>query len=117
MLLADRKYTVSGSSKYISKSFRTLTDRVELPMIARMNDSSKQNLQERTDLLERLYRAGDYKQARPAAEQLIKESELSDKDSARVKKIISSMRTDKGAIGAFAFTLLVLVYLIIKYGI
>ncbi len=68
------------------------------------------------ELLERLYRVGDYRQARALTRRLSKSADLSDKERSRVESVAASMRTDSGAIVAFVFTFLVLGYLVLKFG-
>jgi hypothetical protein len=85
-------------------------------MMPRMNNLPQNGAEPDIELLEKLYKGGDYKQARETARRLATSSNLSKDEQIRVDKIAASMRTDKAAIAAFAFTFFVLVYLVVKFG-
>lgn len=85
-------------------------------MIAGMNDSDE-NKNAQIAALEKLVRAGDYKQARATVKRLLDTTDLSDAERGKIEALSSSMRSDNAAIGAFVFTFFVLLYLFLKYGI
>ena len=86
-------------------------------MIAGMNEPEKSLSSTDIDELEQLYRKGDYKLARRLLKKLGHEGEMTAADRARIEPIERSMKTDTGAIAAFVFTLLVLIFLTATFGL
>jgi hypothetical protein len=72
---------------------------------------------DRVDQAERLYEAGDYKQARALADGLLDAEWLEAGERDRLKRILSATRTDVGVVIAMAFTFCVLVFLVLKYAL
>ena len=66
--------------------------------------------------VEKLYDAGDYKQARKLARTLLAEGEMTASHRQRLEKVLAATGTDNVAVMAIVFTLCVLVFLVVKYG-
>lgn len=86
-------------------------------MIDPMNDMKKTEATVDIDRLEKVYRAGDYRQAREMVRKMALQTDLPVPERTRMENVDKAMRTDKGALAAFAVTFLVIAFLVLKYGI
>jgi hypothetical protein len=85
-------------------------------MIPAMSTEKTTSLSAEIKRLETLYEVGDYRQVKSLAKELIDTHAPKGDDRARIDKVLKAARTDPGAIVAFAFTLMLLMYLFLKYG-
>ena len=76
-----------------------------------MNEANNKNLVH----VERLYDAGDYKEARRVATLALASDELGSEERQRLEAVLRATSTDKVAILIMLGTLGLLVYLVIKY--
>ncbi len=76
----------------------------------------EENTHETVDRIERLYEAGDYRTARALAAKLAGDDRLEAGERDRIDRVLAATGTDKAVVAAIAFTLGVLVFLVLRYG-
>ena len=86
-------------------------------MIAPMGETEKNGSLRGLDEIEKLYTVGDYKRALALLKRYRTDGDISVGERERLDRLERAMRSDKGVWAAFAFTLLVLIFLAAKFGI
>ena len=71
--------------------------------------------QSKSDRAEAAYHAGDYRTARRIARALAADAETSEAERRRARQILAATGIDPVALGAFALTAGLLVYLLFRY--